>query len=47
MMSLFDKQANIIDTFNNTSRYLDDILNINNVSFDMNLAKPFLKDQCL
>ena len=30
MMSLFDdKQANVIDGFNTTSRYLDDILNIN------------------
>ena len=28
-----DKQADIIDAFNNTSRYLDDILNINNVYF--------------
>ena len=29
-----DKQADVIDTFNPTSRYLDDILNINNVYFD-------------
>ena len=29
-----DKQADIIDTFNTTSRYLDDVLNINNVYFD-------------
>ena len=35
MMSLSaDKQADIIDGFNTTSRYLDDILNINNVYFD-------------
>ena len=35
MMSLSnDKQANIIDAFNTTSRHLDDILNINNVYFD-------------
>ena len=35
MMSLSDdKQADVIDAFNNTSRYLDDILNINNVYFD-------------
>ena len=35
MMSLYDdKQADIIDAFNTTSRYLDDILNINNVYFD-------------
>ena len=29
-----DKQADIIDAFNTTSRYLDAILNIYNVSFD-------------
>ena len=35
MMSLSDdKQADIIDAFYTTSRYLDDILNINNVYFD-------------
>ena len=35
MMSLFDdKQADVIDAFNTTSRYLDDILNINKVYFD-------------
>ena len=35
MMSLFDdKQVDVIDAFNSTSRYLDDILNINNVYFD-------------
>ena len=35
MISLFDdKQADVIDAFNTTSRYLDDILNINNVYFD-------------
>ena len=35
MMSLSDdKQADVIDTFNSSSRYLDDILNINNVYFD-------------
>ena len=34
MMSLDDKQADVIDTFNTTSRYLDDILNINNAFFD-------------
>ena len=35
MMSLSDdKQADINDTFNITSRYLDNILNINNVYFD-------------
>ena len=35
VMSLSDdKQADVIDAFNTTSRYLDDILNINNVYFD-------------
>ena len=28
-----DKQADVIVAFNTTSRYLDDILNINNVYF--------------
>ena len=35
MMSLSDdKQTDIIHAFNTTSRYLDDILNINHVYFD-------------
>ena len=35
MMSLSDnKQVDVIDAFNTTSRYFDDILNINNVYFD-------------
>ena len=35
MMSLSgDKQADVIDAFNTTSRYLDDIFNINHVYFD-------------
>ena len=35
MMSLSDvNQADVIDAFNTTSRYLDDILNIRNVYFD-------------
>ena len=35
MMSLSDdKQADVIDAFNTKSRYLGDILNINNVYFD-------------
>ena len=35
MMSLSDdKQADVIDAFNTTSRYLDDILNIDNIYFD-------------
>ena len=35
MMSLSDdKQADVIDAFNTTSRYSDDISNNNNVYFD-------------
>ena len=35
MMSLSDdKQADVINSFKTTSRYLDDILNINNFYFD-------------
>ena len=29
-----DKQSDIIDAFNTTFRYLEDILNINNIYFD-------------
>ena len=40
MISLSDdKQAGVIDAFNTTSRYLDDILNINNVYFDNMVSK--------
>ena len=31
---MMSQQADVIDALNNTSRYLDDILNINNVYFD-------------
>ena len=42
MMSLSDdKQADVIDAFNTTSRYLDDILNINNVYFDNMVSKIY------
>ena len=42
MMSLsYDKQADVIDAFNTTSRYLDDILNINNFYFD-NIVSQFI-----
>ena len=42
MMSLSDdKQANIIEAFNTTSRYLDDILNINNIYFDNMVSQIF------
>ena len=29
-----EKQADIIDAFNSTSRYLDDLLNTDNIYFD-------------
>ena len=42
MMSLSDdKQADVIDAFNTTSRYLDDILNINNVYFDNMVSQTY------
>ena len=42
MMSLSDdKQADVIDAFNTTSRYLHDILNINNVYFDTMVHQIF------
>ena len=34
MSNFDDKQADVIDAFNTTSRYTDDILNISNVYFD-------------
>ena len=41
MMSLSDdKLADVIDAFNATSRYLDDILNINNVYFEKMVSQP-------
>ena len=36
-----DKQVDIIDTFNTTSRYLDYILNINNVYFDNMISQIY------
>ena len=44
MMSLSDdKQADIIDPFNTLCRYLDDILNINNINLTIWLAKYTLQ----
>ena len=44
MMSLSDdKQADIIDAFYTTSRYLDDILNFNDVYFDTMVSKYTLQ----
>ena len=38
-----DKQADVIDAFNITSRYLDDISNINNVYFDYMVGQIYLQ----
>ena len=42
-----DKQADIIDAFKNTSRYLDDILNINNVYFDNMVSQIYIQSSNL
>ena len=43
MMSLSDdKQTDIFDAFYTTSRYLDDILNINNVYFDTLVSQIYI-----
>ena len=45
MMSLSDDmQADVIDAFDTTSRYLDDILNINNVYFDNMVSQIYLSE---
>ena len=45
MMSLSDdNQAEVIDAFNNTSRYFDDILNLNNVYFDNMVSQIYLSE---
>ena len=42
MMSLSDdKQADVFDAFNTTSRYLDDILNVNYVYFDIMVSQIY------
>ena len=41
MMSLSGDKADVIDAFNTTSRYLDDILNINNVYFDKMVSQIY------
>ena len=44
MMSLSDdKQVDVIDAFNTTSRYLDDFLNIHNVYFDNMVSQNTLQ----
>ena len=45
MMALSnDKQAVVIDALNSTSRYLDDILIINNVYFDNMVSQIYLSE---
>ena len=46
IMSLSDdKQADIIDAFNTTASYLDDILNIKNVYFDTMVSQIYFRAQ--
>ena len=45
MMSLSDdKQADVVDAFKTTSRYLDDILNIYNVYFDNMVSQIYASE---
>ena len=45
MLSLSDNnQADIIEAFNSTSRYLDDLLNIDNPYFELQLNKAYSSD---
>ena len=45
MISLSDdKQADIMDAFITTSRYLDDIININNTYFDNMVNQIYLSE---
>ena len=45
MMCLSDvKKADIIDAFNTTSRYLDDMININSVYYDTMLSQKYLSE---
>ena len=48
MMSLSgDKQAGVIDALTTTSKYLDDILNINNVYFYNMVSQIYLQSSSL
>ena len=45
MISLSDdKQADVIDALNTTSRYLDDIININNVYYGNMVSQIYLSE---
>ena len=45
MVSLSDdKQAGIIGAFNTKSRYLDDVLNINDVDFDYMISQIYNRE---
>ena len=39
-----ENQADIIEAFNSTSRYLDDLLNIDNIYFDQMMDRIYLKE---
>ena len=36
-----DNQSDVIEAFNSTSQYLDDLLNIDNNFFDMSVVLPW------
>ena len=39
-----ENQADIIEAFNSTSRYLDDLLNIDNIYFDQIMDRIYPKE---
>ena len=39
-----ENQADIIEAFNSTSRYLDDLLNVDNIYFDQMMDRIYLKE---
>ena len=41
---LRENQADIIEVFNSTSRYLDDLLNIDNIYFDQMVDRIYLQN---
>ena len=43
----YEKQANIIEAFNSTSRYLDDLLNIGNEYFEQMVDTIYPKELLL
>ena len=44
MSSREDNQSDVIQAFNSTSRYLDDLLNIDNNFFDITVNRVYLSE---